>query len=98
MGTILGSKVREDGKIVFEVCVDKKEAIQLGGKIDDIYLLALDKNAEETSVVQRGKNEATMYFLIPKDARQGLKKTETATFQKLTLSRKKAYFYVVNNE
>ncbi len=97
MGSIIGSKVRDDGKIVFEVCVDKKEAMQLKGQVDEIYLMAFDAHAEETSVVQRGKNEATMYFLVPKQVRDKLKKTDTASFQKLELPRKKFFIYVTKN-
>lgn len=95
MGSIIGSKVRDDGKIVFEVCVDLKEASNLKGQVEDIYLIATGVESEKTSVVQRGTNESTMYLLIPKSAREELKKDEIALFQKLDFPRRKIYVYSV---
>lgn len=98
MGSIIGSKVRDDGKIIFEICVDKKEAMQLKGQVDEVYMFAAQSDAETTKIVQRGKNEATMYFLVPKNAREELKKLDEASFQEIKLSRKKIYIYSVKSK
>ncbi|MBR9677131.1 hypothetical protein GOV04_03250 [Candidatus Woesearchaeota archaeon] len=98
MGSIISSKVRDDRKIIFEICVDQEEALQLKGLVDNIYLLSDNAEQIETNVVQRGKNEATMYFLIPKNMRSKLKNTSKAKFQKIDSKDKTMYVYTVKNE
>ena len=75
------------------------EALQLKGEVDNISLVPLGKKwQDDTKIVQRGKNEATMYFLIPKNERDGLKKANKAKFQKITAPMKTLYNYTVKNE
>ena len=38
MGTILSSRMKDDGKIVFEISVDYEESIQLQGHMDNIHI------------------------------------------------------------
>ena len=40
MGSILSSRVKDDGKIVFEVCIDQEEALQLKGHLESIHLFS----------------------------------------------------------
>lgn len=98
MGTIIGSKVRDDGKIVFEVVVENLEALQLKGNVDNIYLISDNNRDEEITVSQRGKNEATMYFLIPKNHRTGLDSHKNARFNLTKIPGKKLYTYVIDDE
>lgn len=96
MGSVISSKVREDGKIVFEICVEREEALQIKGEVDNICLVPISmKNQTETNIVQRGKNEATMYLLIPKSERETLSKYNSAKFQKITTSKKDLYIFTV---
>ena len=66
MGAILSSRMKDDGKIVFEISVDYEESIQLQGHMDNVHLFSENASDIETNISQRGKNEATKYFLIPK--------------------------------
>ena len=38
MGTILGTKTTKDNKVVFEILMDYKEALQLEGHIKNIHV------------------------------------------------------------
>jgi hypothetical protein len=59
MGCIISSKVKDDGKIVFEVCVDQEEALQLRGHLENIHVFS-EKTAEsKTNMVQRGKSDCS---------------------------------------
>ncbi|MBT4858282.1 hypothetical protein HON49_03845, partial [archaeon] len=58
MGSILSSKVQEDGKITYEVVIDRDEALQLKGNLDGIHVIS-EKAAETKSRISlRGKNDA----------------------------------------
>ena len=76
MGTIISSRKSEDGKVIVEVAMDYEEFRQLRGNMEDIHLFAEDIKDIKANISQRGKNEATKYFLIPKELRKGLKFTE----------------------
>ena len=93
MGSIIASKVRDDGKIVFEVCVSHAEALQLKGHVDNISLVPLNIETERVNVVQRGTNDATTYFLVPKTAREKIKKSKTASFQTIKTPTGMLYIY-----
>lgn len=95
MGSIISSKVRNDGKIVFEICVDNDEAMQLKGKVDNVFLIPLNRNSEKVNIAQRGTNEATTYFLVPKKARETLKKSKEALFQTIETPATTLYVYAV---
>ena len=98
MGSIISSKVRDDGKMIFEICVDSKEAFQLQGQVDNISLVASNLKKNEGKVVQRGTNEATMYFLIPKNERENLKNKDITGFQKIKTQGNTLYVYSIKNE
>lgn len=81
MGTILGSKIREDGKVIYEVLLDADESLQLRGHVHNVHLFS-DNNAEAHSrLTRRGKNDATMYLLVPKEFRAGLEDSMNARCQ-----------------
>ena len=96
MGTILSSRMKDDGKIVFEISVDYEESIQLQGHMDNVHLFSENASDIETNISQRGKNEATKYFLIPKDLRKGLKFNSKTHCQKLDTKTKTIFIYVVD--
>ena len=96
MGTILSSKIKDDGKIIFETVIEYEEAVQLKGHMDNIHIFSENVADVETNISQRGKNEATKYFLIPKELRKGLKFTAKTTCQKIETKTKTIFIYVVD--
>ncbi len=96
MGTILSSKIKDDGKVVLELCVDYEEAIQLRGHMENVHIFSENVADIRTNISQRGKNEATKYFLIPRELRKGLKFTENTTCQKIETKSKVIFVYVVD--
>jgi len=97
MGTIISSKMKDDGKIVFEVCLDYEEAIQLNGHMENIHLFSENVKQVETHISTRGKNDATKYFLIPKDLRKNLRFDRSITCQKIDTKTKTIFVYVLDN-
>ena len=96
MGAILGSKVAADGKIVYTISLDPKEALQLKGHVDDVYLFS-DRTAEiKTNIATRGKNNATKYFLIPKELRKEIKLKNEISCQKIETRTKTIFIYVMD--
>ena len=97
MATIISSRRQnEDGKVILEVASDYDEFLQLRGHLDDIHLFT-EKVAEvKTNISQRGKNEATKYFLIPRQFRKGFKFNNTTSCQRIDLGNKVVFLYVVD--
>ena len=89
MGTILSSRTKEDGKIVYEVLVDYEEALQLKGNINNVHLFSEDVAEIETKMTRRGKGEATTYLLVPKDLRKECRFKGKACCQKIETKTKK---------
>ena len=96
MGAILSSRMKDDGKVIFEVAVDYNESVQLKGYMDNVHVFSENVADIETNISQRGKNEATKYFLIPKELRKGLKFTAKTTCQKIETKTKTIFIYVVD--
>jgi len=96
MGSILSSKVKEDGKVIFEVCMSYDEALQLGGHMDNIHLFSENLLKSRANMAQRGKNDATKYFLVPKDLRNNLKFKGEASCQRIDTKTKTIFVYVLD--
>jgi len=96
MGKILSSKTTKDGGVVFEIELDYKEALQLKGHINNVHVFSEDVAEIKTNLSQRGKNEATKYFLIPRELRANLKFNEKVKCQKLETDTKIIFVYVVD--
>jgi hypothetical protein len=96
MGTILSSKSAKNGKIVYEVLVDYEESLQLKGHVKNIHLFSEDVAEIKTNLSSRGKNEATKYFLIPRELRYNLKFTDNVRCQKIDTDSKTIFVYVVD--
>ncbi len=97
MGSIVSSRVKDDGKIVFEVIIDPEEALQLRGNLDDVHLFSDRVIDIAANLAQRGKNEATQYFLVPKQVRKDLKITGKVRCQKFDANNKTIFIYVVDH-
>lgn len=96
MGDIISSKIRDDGKVVFEIVVDYDEAKQLMGHMDKIRIFSENTPAHEARMCQRGRNEATKYFLIPKHLRGNLKLRSNALCHKIDAKSKLLFIYIMD--
>jgi hypothetical protein len=96
MGSILSSKVQEDGKVVYEVVIDRDEALQLKGNLDKIHVISEDAADIKSRISLRGKNDATKYFLIPKELREEIKKSKEVMCQKVDTPTKSIYVFYVD--
>lgn len=96
MGSILGSEVSEDGKVIFEVMVDKAEALQMQGHLDNVHVFSGETDHIKSRISFRGKNEATKYFLIPREMREDITKNKEVKCQVLETKDETIYIYHVN--
>ncbi|MBN1156746.1 hypothetical protein JXA85_03960 [Candidatus Woesearchaeota archaeon] len=96
MGTIHGTKTTKDNKIIFEIAMDYDEALQLQGHIKNIHVFSEDIATVKTNLSQRGRNEATKYFLVPKELRKNLKFNGRVKCQKIETDTKIIFIYVID--
>ena len=95
MGTILSTKITKEDQIVFEVEMDYEEALKLKGNIKNIHIFSEDAAEVKTNLSQRGTNEATKYFLIPKELRENLIFSEEVKCQKIDTETRTIFIFVV---
>ncbi len=98
MGSILCSRRSADdnSKVIVEVLMGHEEYRRLRGEIDDVYLFS-DKIASIPSKVSlRGRNEATQYFLIPRQLRKRLSVRGGVNCQMLESDGKSIFIYVLD--
>ena len=95
MGMIISSK-KKGKKIISEFLSDYDEFLQLKGHLDDIRLFSENVGGVQTNISQRGKNEATKYFLITKQYRRGFKFNNSVSCQKLDFDDKAIFVYIVD--
>ena len=96
MGTILGTKTLKDKQIVFEVEMDYEESLKLKGHIRNIHLFSEDAAEIKTNLSQRGTNEGTKYFLIPRELRDNLRFNEEVRCQKIETETRTIFIFVVD--
>ena len=96
MGTILGTKITKDNKIIFEVEMDYEESLKLKGHIKNVHIFSEDAAEIKTNLSQRGTNEATKYFLIPRELRGDLKFNEQVKCQKVETDTRTIFVFVVD--
>lgn len=96
MGKILGSKTTKEGNVIFEVELSYEESLQLKGHIKNIHVFSEDVAEIKSNLSQRGKNEATKYFLVPREMRDNLKFNEKVRCQKIENESKIIFVYVVD--
>ncbi len=96
MGSILSSKTTKDGKIIYEILMDYEESLQLKGHIKNVFVFSEDVAEIKTNLSSRGKNEATKYFLIPRELRHNIKFTDKVKCQKIETDLRMIFIYVVD--
>lgn len=95
MGSILSSKRISNGKVVYEVCLDYDETMQLKGNMEGIYLFSENVADFKTRISGRGRQEATKYFLIPRQLRKNLKINAKVSCQRLETKTKVVFIYTI---
>jgi hypothetical protein len=96
MGQILSSKVTNDGKVVFTVCLDPEEALQLKGHIDNVHIFSDKITNIKTHLAMRGRHSATRYLLVPKELRKDLKSDSEVSCQRIDTKNKIIFIYVID--
>lgn len=96
MGMILSTKTAKDNKVIFEVELDYEESLRLRGFIKNVHVFSEDAAEIKTNLSQRGTNEATKYFLIPRELRDNLKFDEKVKCQKIETPTKNIFIFAVN--
>ncbi len=96
MGEILGTKIVKGDKVVFEVELDYEESLELKGHIKNIHIFSEDAAEIKTNLSQRGTNEATKYFLIPRELRGNLNFKEKVQCQKIDTPTRTIFIFAVN--
>jgi len=96
MGAILSSRIKDDGKVIFEIAVDYEESMQLKGNMQNVHIFSESAGSIESKISQRGKREATKYFLIPKELRESLNLSAKTSCQRLDTKTKAVFIYVVD--
>jgi len=95
MGKIISSRKEKD-KVITEIMFDYEEHLQLKGHFEDVHLFTEHVAEVQTNISQRGKNEATKYFLIPRQFRKGFKFNNTISCQRFDLQNKVVFIYVID--
>ncbi len=96
MGTILSTKMTKDDRVVFEIEMDYEDSLKLKGHIKNIHVFSEDAAEIRTNLSQRGTNEATKYFLIPRELRDGLNFNKNVKCQKIETDSRKVFVFVVD--
>jgi hypothetical protein len=95
MGNIISTRITKENEIVFEVEVSYEEALKLQGNIKNVYLFSEDASEVKTNFSQRGANESTKYFLIPKELRGNLEFDREVVCQKIDTENKSIFIFLV---
>jgi len=82
--------------MVFEVLMDYKEALGLQGHTKNIHMFSEHVSMLPSEVSLRGKQEATRYFLIPKELRKNLDFNSRVSCQKIETKTKIIFIYMAD--
>ena len=96
MGKILGTKITKDDKVIFEIEMDYEDSLKLKGHIKNIHVFSENAAKIKTNLSQRGTNEATKYFLIPRELRDNLNFNKNVKCQKIETDTRKIFIFAVN--
>ena len=96
MGSIIGIRTVKNDKVVIELEMDYEESLKLKGHIKNIHVFSEDASEIKTNLSQRGTNEATKYFLIPRELRGDLTFNENVKCQKVETNSRIIFVYVVD--
>ena len=96
MGKIITLKTMADEKVVVTLELTEKEVLWLKGNLDKMHLFSENNLDFETRLVQRGKREATRYFLMPKGLRKDVMPQSGVKCNKISTKTKDIFIFAVN--
>ena len=96
MGEIVSTKIMNENTVVVEVQLDYEEAIALKGHMNNIHVFTEDLAEKSSQISTRGTNDATRYFLIPKELRDSLDVNSRVTCQRIETPTKTIFVYAVD--
>ena len=96
MGTILGTRMVNDDKVVFEVEMDYEDSLKLRGHVKNVHIFSEHAADLRTNLAQRGVNDATKYFLIPRELREGLNFDGCVKCQRIETESKKIFIFMMD--
>ena len=99
MGYIISTRrdPEHDRKMIVEARLDVNELLSLRGHVDDIHLISDRIVDVPANISLRGRNEATKYFLIPRQLRKDLRFRTNVSCQRIDSEGKAIFVYVVDN-
>jgi len=95
MGSIRGIKTTKEDRVIVEVQMSYQESLKLKGHIKHVHLFSEDSAEIKANLSQRGANEATKYFLIPRELRQNLNFNEQVMCQRIDSEDRIIFVYMV---
>lgn len=96
MGQIIGIRATKDDKVVVELQMSYEESLKLKGHIKNVHMFSEDAAEIKTNLSQRGTNEATKYFLIPRELREDLTFNEKVKCQRIDTDTRIIFVYMVD--
>ena len=96
MGEILCSRKHSNEGVVVEVLLHQNEFRQLKGEMENVYLFSDNVANVPSKVSLRGRNEATKYFLIPRQLRKKLAVSGEVSCQRIDQNGKLVFIYVLD--
>ena len=86
----------KDDKVIFEVEMDYEDSLKLKGHVKNVHVFSEDAAEIRTNLSQRGTNEATKYFLIPRELRENLNFNKNVKCQKIETETRKIFVFVAD--
>lgn len=96
MGTILSTRMTKGDMVIFEIEMDYIDSLKLKGHVKNIHVFSEDAAEIRTNLSQRGANEATKYFLIPRELRENLNFSKNVKCQKIETKTRKIFVFVTD--
>jgi SMC interacting uncharacterized protein involved in chromosome segregation len=86
----------KDDKVIFEIEMDYDDSLKLKGHVKNVHVFSEDAAEIRTNLSQRGTNEATKYFLIPRELRENLNFNKNVKCQKIETETRKIFVFVAD--
>lgn len=98
MGKILSTRTTSENKVLLEIEIDYNESLNLKGHVNNVHIFSEDAAIIKTNISQRGTNEATKYFLIPRKLRDNIDFDSFAKCQRIDMLNKSIFVFVVDKK
>ncbi len=98
MGKILSTRTTSENKVLLEIEIDYNESLNLKGHVNNVHIFSEDAAIIKTNISQRGTNEATKYFLIPRKLRDNIDFDSFAKCQRIDMLDKSIFVFVVDKK